>query len=288
MLLVFGLFTAAIRFAVAIQNDGVTIYRVDLPTQIILSDLIIVGVVYGTCSGLIWMISCLPRAWARYLARFAVVVSMAAILNFWGTHDWLKNLSNMGGLALSQCTIFLILQVPGWRWGSAMPADPGPGDLYGRRQFQISDVVVATTCTAFLYAAVVRYVAPVAAAQYWLVTMAIWGIGPVIAACLHFSILVSSRSKRIGLAIGGVVLAFAGTLGLAIAQASASSLQFPSLRLPIGEGPGTAVAARTAVHVGDATPFYGALMIGFVVTLVMFSAAGRLEAIFVRSTGQES
>ncbi|WP_186776075.1 hypothetical protein [Rubripirellula reticaptiva] len=214
--------------------------------------LTIVGIVFGLASGAIWIASWIRTAWIKYASRILVVVAAAMMLNALGTYDWLRNLSNMGGLCLAQCTIFLLLKVPAWSAGIGDHASR----LSRRRQFQISDVILATACTAGLLTVVRHYSTPVSEAEYWIVTVAIWLLGPLMATCVNFAFLDSRRMRRWTLAAASVLMAIAGGTGLALAQEAVDA---------------------TGVAFTEAAPFYLAFMFGYVISLSVVAFAGAFD-----------
>ncbi len=239
-------------FALSVESSLST-YPAEYATAFFLIQLGFIGFLLGAASGLIWMATRLRNPWQRYLVRGIVVVCAAWLLNLSGTSDWMRNLSNTLGLALSQCTVFTILKVPSWRPSAADRTEEMPQ----RRQFLISDVIIATTGTAALLATVRRYVTPIADADYWAGAVIIFVIGPIIASCIHLSVLKQSAGARLMLAFSALALALIASIGLAIGQIQTD---------------------RIDVSISDVAKFYLAVLVGYVITLAVFAMAGRREA----------
>ena len=250
------------------ETGGRTSFPSDKIQRLFMVQRAIVGVVFGITSSIMWMTSWCRGAWAKYAVQAIVVVVAAAILNQLGTYGWPRNLSNAGGFCLFQCILFFFFGVPAWSTAgrSAASVDglraeaplseirPSPTRS---RQYRISDIVMATTCSAGLLALVRAYDTPVEATDYWIVTTSIWTIGPILAACVNFSFLDRRRLRRVVLAIVSLMIAIAGGFGLAWAQA-------------MTDGGGVTVPV--------AAPFYLSFMFGFLISLAVVAFAGAYQA----------
>ncbi|MGB7328063.1 MAG: hypothetical protein WBD31_24520 [Rubripirellula sp.] len=248
----FAVIVAIAGVATVKWQGGRTSYTSNDGLNMLMLTLAIIGVVFGMASSAIWMASGIRATSMKYAVRILIVVVTAVILNALGSYDWLRHLSNIGGLCLAQCAIFLLLKVPAW---TTRGGDEG-SRLSRRRQFQISDVILATTCTAGLLTAVRYYSTPISDTEYWLVTVAIWLLGPLMAACVTFAFLDGRRKRRWLLAAASVLMAIAAGSGLALAQEALDS---------------------TGVTFSESAPFYWAFMFGYLISLSVVAFAGALD-----------
>jgi hypothetical protein len=131
-------------------------------------------------------------------------------------------------------------------------------DATGQRhhQFQIADVIIATTSIALLLAIGIRYATPIDSFQYWLVMGLFWLVGPMIAASLFAATMSQRTDTGIGMGILAAILAAGAALAFSFAEnlADENSLSW-SFRLR----------------------FYACILLGYFVTLLVVGIAGRAE-----------
>ncbi|TWU54438.1 hypothetical protein Poly51_31570 [Rubripirellula tenax] len=231
--------------------------------RMMMLDLASIGVVFGLTSGAIWIASCIGKPWIQFFVRVLIVGVAAMLLNFLGTNDWLRHLSNIGGLGLAQCVVFLLFHIPKWttkRAGEAISDQRS-------RQFRLSDLIMATACAAALLTAIRHYATPVAEVDYWTITVAIWGLGPLMAASVNYAFLDHRRLRRVTMALAAVSFAVLGGLGLGLAQAKFDPANLRAL--VDGKPP--------SVTFQDAAPFYLAFMIGYLLALAIVAFSGAYQ-----------
>lgn len=228
------------------------IFTVWESTLYVTVSLVQIGVVFGMTSGLVWMGTRIEPRWSRYAARLVVVAAATKLTNWIGSDDWVRNASYLTGLTLAQCTVFVIAKVPAWRSAKEDRREASTE----RHQFQISDLIAATTCCAGLLSAIRYYETPIGASEYWLVTLMIWLVGPWIAVAVHRCVLQRRGWRRLPMFMAAVVTAMLATAGLSYAQIAVDKMQ---------------------LSVTQILPFYAAFMIGYVVTLFVFSIAGKIQ-----------
>lgn len=243
---------AAAASVIATIEQAKAVYTVWQSTFYVTVALFQIGVVFGMTSGLVWMATRMESRWLRYAARIVVVLIATSFTNLIGSDDWVRNASYLAGLTLAQCTVFVIAKVPSWR-SSMADFDEMRAE---RHQFQISDLIVATACCAGLLSAIRYYETPIAASEYWSVTLMIWLVGPWIAVAVHRCVLQRWGWRRLPLFVAAVGAAVIGAAGLSYAQIAVDRMQ---------------------LSVFDVLPFYAAFMGGYVVTLFVFSIAGKIR-----------
>ncbi len=218
--------------------------------------MLLLGLCYGVASGLCWLATAIANPFARYLVRVILLIAIACAANQIATENWLRNLSSIGGFLIGQCLVFFTLRVPDWEPRAICPGQSSAA-VESRRQFGIGDVVIATTSIALLLAIVIRYLTPIESASYWLVMALVWGIGPLIAACLDLAVLSRNAIGSIGLALLGLTLAISGTIGLSIAE----------YRI-----------AEAIASVSEGIARYGLIMLGYLIAVAIFGIAGRIQS----------
>lgn len=251
LLCYFGTVAATASVIASIERSK-AVYTVWESTFYVAVALVQIGVVFGMTSGLVWMATRMETRWSRYAGRLVVVIIATSLTNWIGSDDWVRNASYLAGLALAQCTVFVIAKVPAWRSAKADPAETRAE----RHQFQISDLIVATACCAGLLSAIRYYETPIAASEYWSVTLMIWLVGPWIAVAVHRCVLQRRGWRRLPLFVAAVGAAMLGAAGLSYAQIAVDQMQLP---------------------VSDVLPFYAAFMVGYVATLFVFAIAGKIQ-----------
>lgn len=208
------------------------------------------GATYGVAAGGCWIATAWDHVFARYFVRTLVAALAALVLTRVGTDDLLRHLTNLGGLLVFQCILFFLLRLPSWQ------ARDGRSSTTGDYQFRIADVIVATTSIALLLSAAIRYSAPIESSYYWLVSVVLWGIGPVIACCVFMGWLSRAMRRMSGLIAAAIVMTAATTGGLSFAVYLANNRLF---------------------GVDLILPIYACLMSGFLVSLLIIGMAARLS-----------
>lgn len=218
------------------------------------------GMTYGVAAGVCWLTTIVDARYVRWLARAGTVLLLSLVQERLGMDNWLRSLSNLGGLVCFQCMLFYRLGVPNWVTGEGRLAT----DTAARKgQFGIGDIVIATTCIAFLLAIAIRYRTPVDPLGYWLVLTLAWLVGPLIAACTALS-LMNRQGLSIGLLAIAVLLAVAGIAGLTAAEL---------LLIDSRQGGPTSFTARINAS------FYGRIIVGYLLTFVLFCIVARTDRI---------
>ncbi len=225
------------------------------PQQTLARVTLLAGLCYGIASGLCWLATAIENPFVRYVLRVILLIAVAFASNQIGTNNWMRNLSNIGGLLIGQCLVFFTLRVPDWEPRVVRPGRSS-ASVESRRQFGIGDVVIATTSIALLLAIIIRYLTPIESVRYWLVMTCVWGIGPSIAACLALAALSRNAMRGIGLAFLGLVLAVSGTVGLAVAEFKLGGA-IPSISFGIS--------------------MYGLTMLGYCAVVAIIAIAGRIQ-----------
>ena len=256
VLVSFAILVALIYSMIAVDQRSKMSQSIGESTFFLISSLVSIGIVFGMTSGLVWMATRLQNRWARYAARAVVVCSATWLTNRLGTDDWVRNVTYLVGLTLTQCTVFVLMKIPNWHAASATVDDVD--DV--RHQFQIVDLIVATTCVAGLSSAVLNYETPITASEYWVVTGLIWIAGPWIAVAVHRSVFDSTISRRVAWTMIATSIASIASFALAYAQLKVDQINTGDAGIPI-----------LAV-----VQFYAAFMIGYVLALYIFSIAGKL------------
>jgi hypothetical protein len=217
------------------------------------------GMTYGVAAGVCWLATIVDARYVRWMARAGTVVLLSLVQERLGMENWLRSLSNLGGLVFFQCLLFYRLGVPNWMTGEGRVAT---NNALRKGQFGIGDIVIATTCIAFLLAIAIRYRTPVDPLGYWLVLTLFWLVGPLIAACTALSFL-NRQGLSIGLLAIAVLLAVGGIAGLTAAEL---------LLIDSRQGPAT-------VTVGINPSFYGRIILGYLLTFVLFCIVARTDRI---------
>lgn len=180
-----------------------------------------IGWIYGLVLAGVWMLSAIHRRWLRHGLRLIWSIAGATALLLTSENPWLRTASNVGLMALAQCTIFFVLQVPSWRSknrsrlaGGEVRRSPRPV-----RQFQIADVFFATAVIAVLLGITLRYATPVEPWTYWLVLIIEACATPCVTVCLAFAIFSKRTLGSVCVLVGiSVAITAASSTGLAIAQ----------------------------------------------------------------------
>ncbi len=178
------------------------------------------GTTYAMAAGGCWMATALQQVFVRYFARTLLAALAAFVLTKVGTDNLLRHIATMGGLLVLQCILFFLLRLPSW-----LPLD---GKAYSTpdHQFRIADVIVATTSIALLLSAAIRYSAPIDSFYYWLVSVVLWGLGPVIAGSLFMAMLSRSMRRMVFLLSAALVLTAATVGSVAYSEYLANNRTF--------------------------------------------------------------
>jgi hypothetical protein len=264
------MFIAAITFSAA--------YLRNLNTNTLISESLalshfrylmwLTGMTYGLAAGVCWFATIVNARYLRWLTRAATVIVLAVAQQRLGMENWLRSLSNLGGLVFFQCMLFYWLGVPNWQ------TDRGHLTISKesrKGQFGIGDIVIATTCIAFLFAIAIRYRAPIDPLGYWLVLGLFWLIGPLIAACTALSFL-NRGGLSIGLLAFAILLAVCGIAGLTAAEL----LLIDSVR-----------GGRPIANVGINASFYGRIILSYLLTFVLFCIVAKTDTIAPPETDAE-
>ncbi len=219
----------------------------------------LMGITFGFGSGLTWMATVLRNPSIRVVLRILIVVVFGYLLSFLGTADWIRHAVNLAGLLIVQSMLFSWWRVPDW----AMPARSSNASQLARGQFQIADLLAATTAFACLLGLVIRYVAPVESGLYWSVMFLMWGVTPMIAACFSLAALAHWPGQARLRVLSGVVLSCLLAAAMSYAQDYVS---------------------RPSILDGLAVPcFYGLFFISYGATMFFFAFAGRVQTLAQQS-----
>ncbi len=186
-----------------------------------------IGAIYGLASASCFLASALSRRGYRMVARgLTIVVGVVALT---ATGRWSlglplepeRYLLFLGGMTVVQASLAPLAGVPDWTLAPA--ADAG-----GRRQFQIGDLLAATTLLAILFAVGARYPPSIDPALFWIVLLGCWILLPLVAS------LAMAAALRRRFAMGGLLAAMClflsgvATLGLTGAEQAISGGTMPS------------------------------------------------------------
>lgn len=225
------------------------------------------GMTYGLCVGIGWLTTIIESRYLRWSVRAISVICLATIQQQLGTESWVQGLASLGGLMCCQCMLFHWIGVPNW---TSAPDQANARPEVRQNQFGIGDIVIANTCTAILLAIVIRYPTPINPLGYWLILGVFWLVGPVIAACAALSLL-HREGMSVGLLSLSFVLALGGVAGLTTAE------------LVLGEPS----QAPSDLVIGINASLYGLIMIGYLVTFVLFCIAAKTDVVVTPETRAE-
>lgn len=214
----------------------------------------LIGVTYGYAAGLGWIATLASHTFSRFGVRLLVVAASACVLTLLASNSWLRHLSNLCGLLIFQTIGFFLLRVPDWQWATV--DRPRDATSLPRRQFQIVDVIIATTSVALLLAVGIRYATPINATHYWLVMVLFWLVSPVIGASLFAASLAERFEKRLIMGIAAGILATTAAGALSFAQTLTAG------------SPSLDVSLR----------FYACILFGYFMTLLVVGIAGRIQS----------
>jgi hypothetical protein len=214
----------------------------------------LVGVTYGFASGVCWIATIARNTFSRFGIRLFVVAASACLMTLFTDDSWFFYVSNLCGLLIFQTILVFLLRIPDWEFLAIDPEMDATGQQH--HQFQIADVIIATTSIALLLAIGMRYATPIDSLDYWLVVGLIWLVGPMIAASLFAATMSQRTEKGMGMGILAAMLAAttAGALSYAETLADENSLAWYYSLL-----------------------FYACILLGYFVTLLVVGIAGRAE-----------
>lgn len=219
-------------------------------------ELVGMGAIYGTLTATVWVCSLVDRRWLRHGMRIGLVLVVAGWINVLSSTGWMRATSNLGFLALAQCTIFFLCKVPSWSPTTFGPAASPATRGKRSRQFQIADVFFATGAVAGLLGLVTRYVTPITAWQYWLVLLADSIATPFVSVCLIAAVF-RTRLFAAGIAMAAVsfALALLTAVGISFAQATMA----------------------VSVPISSLFPLYGSFLAGSWIAMTIAAMAGRRQ-----------
>ena len=133
------------------------------------------GGLYGVATGWSWVASASRNRWLRVTLRTTIVICFAFLLRV-ATQDspsWLRYVTQLGGIIVSQCVLFHLFRVPTWRATIDEQheidemSEPTP-------KFSILDVMLVTSALGVLLSMARLYTPPTLQSQYWPVTIVLW------------------------------------------------------------------------------------------------------------------
>ncbi len=214
----------------------------------------LVGVTYGYASGTCWIAALANKPFTRYAVRLVIASATMFVMTRLTNSNWLRQISNLGGLLVCQSILFFLLSIPDWQFPAGTTAAvPAP---VKRRQFRIADIIIATTSIAILLSIAIRYTTPIDSMNYWVVMLLVWLVCPLIAASLFMGSMSRGATAMFGFTVLAIILAAGTVLGLSVAE--------------------DLVSKRT-LGLAATLPSYSFFMLGYFVTLVMVGIGGRSE-----------
>ena len=178
---------------------------------------LVIGCIYGLASGACFLLSAVTFRGVRVALYGATLLIGALALT--AAPRWMVGHSSepvhyvlfLGGMIVVQAALLPLLRFP--HWSIARGSVPER-----RRQFQIGDLLVATTILAILFAAGTHYSPPVERQLFWQVLLGCWLFLPSVAVVAMAAALHHRSVSRLGFGGLCLLLVAATTLGLSYAE----------------------------------------------------------------------
>lgn len=237
------------------------------------------GIVFGLATTGCWLTTILQSRFVRWIVRIGIIGSAVLLSCQFPTLEktnWLRELINFSGLALTQCILFFWIGVPNWK---RVNQDDYEQDT--KRQYGIGDIVITTTVVAILLATGIRYAAPIAPLTYWLVLVVCWCVLSFLAAGIIFGVLGLTHARQF-ISLGGVmVMATAGVFALSFAEIlsenPANTLNVWVDSLFAENALADSSSRQNTVTVTEYAICYGNFAASYLATVAFVAIAGRVQ-----------
>jgi len=232
------------------------VYQSRVPTQGNLdlnrSELFPCGCLFGLVAVGCWLATAVNQRYLRLAVRVSIVAGSAFLFGLLRENrEWLQTAADLSGVAIMQCVMFYVFQVPGWRTAWSSDSD---NNAKHSEQFAIADVAIATAMIAILLSMVIRHSPSIDPVRYWVVLAMAWAGGSIVTTCIARGMTSRSIPKMLAMVTIGLLIALIGTYAIAAADPQ------------VYEGKISYDIARS---------FYGRIVAGYVITFTTLSILAR-------------